>query len=493
MKSSLFRSLINNDVSFYDNKKTGELLSRLGSDIATVKGAASNNFSMVIRNIIVCIGSFVLLFTISWQLALYISLVIPLFASLSVFFRRAHKQLIKSYQDTIANGSIIAEEAFSNIRVVKSFSTEDKESEHFESIMKSAYNIGFKKSLTESLMISSVMLIINAAILVVLWYGGVLVLRSEMTSGELTSFVFYALFLAGSSSMVASAMTQLVTASGVCERLFELMDYEPLIKNYGGISDIKSLKGMVEFKDVSFCYPNKQEVYVLKTLNLTIQAGEVVALVGSSGGGKTTIANLIERFYDPKSGEILIDGVDIRKYDLKALHQRIGHVPQEPSLFSGTIEENITYGLDSYTQEQVDKATKLANCYDFIHDKSLFPKGFQTFVGERGMKLSGGQKQRIAIARALIKEPKILVLDEATSALDAENEFHVQKAIEGLMHQKDMTMIVIAHRLSTIINCKRIIVICEGKIAEEGRHDELIEINGVYKNLVERQMQGFIV
>jgi len=271
------------------------------------------------------------------------------------------------------------------------------------------------------------------------------------------------------------------------------MDYEPLIKNYGGISDIKSLKGMVEFKDVSFCYPNKQEVYVLKTLNLTIQAGEVVALVGSSGGGKTTIANLIERFYDPKSGEILIDGVDIRKYDLKALHQRIGHVPQEPSLFSGTIEENITYGLDSYTQEQVDKATKLANCYDFIHDKSLFPKGFQTFVGERGMKLSGGQKQRIAIARALIKEPKILVLDEATSALDAENEFHVQKAIEGLMHQKDMTMIVIAHRLSTIINCKRIIVICEGKIAEEGRHDELIEINGVYKNLVERQMQGFIV
>lgn len=493
MKTSLFRSLINNDVSFYDNKKTGELLSRLGSDIATVKWAASNNFSMAVRNIVVCFGSFILLFTISRELTLYIALVIPMFAGFSMFFGRYNKKLSKTYQDTIADGSIIAEEAFGNIRVVKSFSTEEKESEQFDSIMKAAYKIGFKKSFIEALLFSFIMLIINAAILIVLWYGGILVIHSQMTSGQLASFIFYALFLAGSSSAVASAMNQLVTASGVCERLFELMDYEPLINNRGGLTDMRNLKGKVEFKDVSFSYPNKQEVYVLKNLNLCIQAGEVVALVGSSGGGKTTIANLIERFYDPKSGEILIDGIDSRKYDIKALHQRIGHVPQEPSLFSGTIEENITYGLDTYTQEMLDNATKLANCYDFIHDKNAFPKGYQTFVGERGMKLSGGQKQRVAIARALIKEPKILVLDEATSALDAENEFQVQKAIEVLMHKEDLTMIVIAHRLSTIINCKRIIVISEGRIAEEGRHEELIEKSGVYKNLVEKQMRGYII
>ena len=492
MKKSLFQSLISNDISFYDNKKTGELLSRLGSDIATVKWAASGNFSMFIRNIVVCIGSFVLLFTLSWQLTLYVAIVIPLFAGFSVFYARYAKKLTRVYQDTIADGSIIAEEAFSNIRIVKSFSSEEKETEHFDSKMDSAYSTGFKKSLIESLFFSFIILIINAAILVVLWYGGVLVLNNKLTPGELASFIFYALFMASSSSAITAAITQLVTASGVCERLFELMDYKPSINNRGGIKELNDFKGDVEFKEVNFCYPNKQEIYVLKNLNLRIKTGEVVALVGSSGGGKSTIVNLIERFYDPKSGEILIDGINIKKYDLKALHNKIGLVSQEPSLFSGTIEENISYGLEYYSKEQLDKATKLANCYDFINDKTVFPKGYDTLVGERGIKLSGGQKQRIAIARALIKEPKILILDEATSALDAENEFQVQKAIEGLMYKEDLTMIVIAHRLSTIINCKRIIVICEGKIVEEGKHDELIEKNSVYKNLVEKQMQGFI-
>lgn len=492
MKKELFRALLENDISFYDNKKTGELLSRLGSDIATIKWAASGNFSVFVRNIVVCIGSFVLLFTISWKLTLYVVLVIPLFAGFTIFYSFYAKRYSKLYQDIIADGSIIAEETFGNIRIVKSFSSEEKEIEHFESKMNSAYSIGFKKTLLESIFFSFILLIVNFAILVVLWYGGHLVLSNQLSNGQLASFIFYALFLASSSAAITSAITQLVTASGVCERLFELMDYVSIINNRGGIHNLQNLKGDIEFKNVSFSYPRKDEVYVLKNLNLKIKAGEVVALVGSSGGGKSTIVNLIERFYDPKIGEILIDEVDIRKYDLKALHERIGLVSQEPSLFSGTIEENIAYGLDSYTQEQLEKVTKLANCYDFIHDKNVFPKGYETLVGERGIKLSGGQKQRIAIARALIKEPKILILDEATSALDSENEYYVQKAIEGLMHQEGLTMIVIAHRLSTIINSKRIIVISEGKIIEEGKHEELIEKNGSYKNLVEKQMQGFI-
>lgn len=494
MKKDLFSALINHDVTFFDGKKTGELLSRIGSDIATVKWAASGNFSMFIRNTVVCIGSFFLLFAISWKLTLYMVLVIPFFAAFSVFYGRYVKKFSKLYQEIIADGSIIAEEVFGNIRVVKSFSTEEQETAHFNSTMENAYSVGYKKALLESIFFSIILMLLNVAILVTLWYGGSLVLNSELSSGQLASFIFYAIFMASSSTAIAAALTQLVSASGVCERIFELMDYKSLINNRGGtiLSGVKDLDGSIEFKDVTFSYPSKTQVNVLKNLSLKVESGEVVALVGTSGGGKSTIVSLIERFYDPTQGQILIDGTDLRNYDLASLHQKIGLVSQEPTLFSGTIEENIVYGVEKYTRESLDKAAKLANCYDLIHDKSLFPKGYETLVGERGVKLSGGQKQRVAIARALIKEPKILILDEATSALDAENEFQVQKAIETLMHQDGLTMVVIAHRLSTIINCKRIIVISEGRIVEEGKHEELLELNGVYKNLIEKQMHGVI-
>lgn len=489
MKKHLFNSLITHDISFFDGKKTGELLSRLGSDIATVKWAASGNFSMFIRNIIVTLGCFFILFTISWTLTLYVALIIPLFAGFSAIYSRYSKKYSRLYQDSIADSSIIAEEAFGNIRVVKSFSTEEYETSHFEEKMSSAYEFGYKKSILESFFFSLIIVLINVAVLVVLWYGGSLVLKAELSSGQLASFIFYALFMASSSTAITSAITQLITASGVCERIFELMDYIPKLQNKGHLTD---LIGSVEFRDVSFFYPNNEKVIVLQNINLKINPGEVIAFVGSSGGGKSTIVSLIERFYDPSNGKILIDGHDLKNYDLRAFHRKIGLVSQEPSLFSGTIEENIVYGLEEYNQELLDKATKLANCYDFIHDPKTFPKGYNTLVGERGVKLSGGQKQRIAVARALIKEPKILILDEATSALDAENEFQVQKAIETLMKQEGMTIIVIAHRLCTIINCKRIIVISEGKIVDEGKHEELLEKNGAYKNLIEKQIHGYI-
>jgi ATP-binding cassette, subfamily B (MDR/TAP), member 9 len=493
MKNEVFSKIVNNDIEFFDCKKTGELISRLDSDIATVKWSASGNFSELLRNLIACIGSFALLFSLSWKLTLITLGIVPVFAGAAVVYSRYSTKLKKIYQDIIADSSIIAEECFSNIRTVKSFSSEDVEEKHFQLKMNEAYKIGKRDSLLMGFFFSFLTFTVYAAILSVLWFGGHLVQQKELTLGQLASFIMYSLWMGGSTTGVSHSISALVTATGVMERLFEIMDYQPRINSKGGsvIPTDNKFKGEIEFQNVDFFYPSKPEVKVLDNFSLKIKAGEVVALAGISGGGKSTVISLLERFYDPTSGEILIDGTNIKDFQLKMLHQKIGFVAQEPVLFSGTIEENICYGLDSYSYDELIHAVKLSNAFEFIHDKHKFPQGFKTLVGERGVKLSGGQKQRVAIARALVKKPKILIFDEATSALDAESEYQVQASIEKLMNEGNMTLIIIAHRLSTIINCGRIIVLCDGKIAEEGKHSDLIKKSGVYKNLIERQMQNF--
>jgi len=278
----------------------------------------------------------------------------------------------------------------------------------------------------------------------------------------------------------------------VAEQVFELMDYKSKVNSSGGKTN-SDFKGKIEIKGVNFNYPTKAEVLVMDNVNLKIDSGDVVAFVGASGSGKSTIVSLIERFYDVNSGVISIDGEDLKDVDLRWYHNNIGYVSQEPSLFSGTIEENVTYGLTEYGKDDIDKALKMAHAYDFVMNEKQFPQGLQTVVGERGVKLSGGQKQRIAIARALIKDPKILIFDEATSALDAESEFQVQQAIDTLIKEGNKTVIIIAHRLSTIINCPRILVVQSGRIVEEGTHRELLDKNGIYKALIERQLSGFNV
>lgn len=489
LKNECFEKFINFDIEFFDKKKTGELLSRLGSDIATLRFAIGGNISMLFKSIVMCVGSFIVMFILSWKLALLILILVPIFMVFTAVFSSYSKTMTKQFQDITADSSVIAEECFSNIRTVKSFSTEDQEAAHFRSKTEDAYKTALKRAFVSALYRSLTDMVTNVGTIAVLWYGGYHVLDGEMSSGELVSFLIYSNTYASSSSMISDNLTNIVVASGVAEGLFELLDYKPLIKNEKNNLDLQKFEGGITFKNACFSYPSKKNVLTLDHLDLEIKSGETIALCGASGGGKSTIVSLIERFYDLKEGNIFINGVDIRNYDLRYLHKHIGYVSQEPVLFSGTIEENITYGVETYTKKELYEAAKLANAWNFITDVSSFPEGFNTLVGERGVKLSGGQKQRVAIARALIKKPEILIFDESTSALDADSEHQVQMSIDNLIKKGGMTVIIIAHRLSTIINCQRIIVLSGGKIVEEGDHESLVKRDGVYKNLVEKQMK----
>eukprot|EP01015_Nassula_variabilis_P002348 TRINITY_DN1131_c0_g1_i3.p1 TRINITY_DN1131_c0_g1~~TRINITY_DN1131_c0_g1_i3.p1 ORF type:complete len:404 (+),score=92.70 TRINITY_DN1131_c0_g1_i3:67-1278(+) len=394
------------------------------------------------------------------------------------------------YQDAVAEGSSLAEEAISNVRIVKSFSSEEKEISHyFKQIMKT-YAVGKKNSVLYASVLAVFATVGNGSILLVIWYGGEMVLDGEITPGDLASFMIYTISIAILSASLAAVFGNVLTSVGACHRIFEIMDYEPKIKHEGG-EKLVNFRGDIKLENVNFSYPTKSNVQTLKNVSLQIKSGEVVAVVGQSGSGKSTIVSLLERFYDVSEGRLLVDGVNIKELDITWLHQNVGYVAQEPTLFSGTIEENITYGVEIYTKEDIDRVARMANAYDFINNTQQFPSGLQTVVGERGVKLSGGQKQRIAIARALMKRPKVLIFDEATSALDAESEHQVQQAIDTIIQEGNITMIIIAHRLSTIINCKRILVMQNGELKEEGNHKELLDRDGVYKALIERQMKGY--
>ncbi|EAR98602.3 ABC transporter transmembrane region protein (macronuclear) [Tetrahymena thermophila SB210] len=492
LRNDCFSKFIHNEISFHDKQHSGELISRLGNDISTAKAAASGNISTTIRNVIICVGNVIMLFLISRSLFIVIAIMIPIFIITSSVYGRYLKKLTKKYQDYTAKVSSHAQECFSNIKTVKAFSNEDKEILRYNDVMKQCYEVGYNKSVSSGLYNGINSLVSDFATLAVLWYGGYLVLQeNDLTSGQLASVILYTGSLASATSSISSSLSKIVTATGASDRLFKLMDKKPKIKCQGGLTYF-NFRGEISFQNVGFSYKHTDHVKVLSDFNLDIKPGERVALVGQSGSGKSTVIRLIERFYDVTQGQITIDGYNIKEIDLTFLHSYIGYVSQEPLLFSGTIEENITYGMKKpYSKELLDQVCKLANSYNFIHDKTHFPLGYKTLVGEAGAKLSGGQKQRIAISRALILQPRILIFDEATSALDAESEFQVQQAIDELMQkQKDMTIILIAHRLSTIMNCEKIVVLNKGKVAEIGNHKELIERNGIYKQLVDRQLQG---
>jgi len=393
----------------------------------------------------------------------------------------------------VADANSTANEAFQNVRIIKAFSTEEKEYNAYLSRLSSTYKIELKCLLTHEF-VSFIRAILGfSGLLFMIYQGGSMIVNKEISTGELTTFMLTGLNASMAFNSLDKAIKRIATSVGACDRIFEILDYEPRIKaNCENGKTKEGLEGTITMNDLSFSYPTKSDVTVLRQVNVKIQKGETIALVGASGSGKTTFTSLVQRFYDIMKGELLIDGEVISNYNLKWLHQQIGYVPQEPSLFSGTIEENITYGVSTYTKEELDHAIRMANA-NFVYDKTQFPLGLETKVGERGAKLSGGQKQRIAIARAIIKNPKILIFDEATSALDAESEHQVQQAIDTLMTERGKTLLIIAHRLSTIINCKRILVFEHGRIVEEGNHKELLKAGGVYKNLVERQLAGFDV
>ncbi|CAD8104708.1 unnamed protein product [Paramecium primaurelia] len=487
LRNELFQSLIQKDIEFFDSNRSGELISRLSSDISVINKGTNDSISTLLKNAIQVIGSLILLCFISWKLTLVLFCVIPPSTILAIIFVKKYKQLRKEYQQSIAQSTQIASEVLSNMRIVRSFSTEERESNSYQIANQNIYNFGNKMAVLGSQFMSIGIVLAYAVILAILYYGGSLVIDGQSTIGNLSSFVLYTLTMTISLLALSGTMNEMISAAAVSEKIFDIIDHPVKIRN--GSVDASNISGQINISNVTFCYPTKQNVMSLKAISLEINQGEVVAFVGQSGSGKSTIVQLLQRFYDSKLGSILFDNIDIKEYNLQQLHKQIGFVAQEPTLFSGTLKDNITYGVDTFTQEDIDNAMKLANAYDFVTDFSIFPDGLQTIVGERGVKLSGGQKQRIAIARALIKNPKILIFDEATSALDSESEFQVQKAIDGLVQSGQKTIIIIAHRLSTVINSNKIIVVQNGQIVEQGKHQELIEKNGVYKQLIERQLQ----
>jgi len=482
MRKQLFGSLIKQDTAFYDVTRTGELTNRLSADTTVMQNAVTVNISMGLRYIAQSIGSLFLLFVISWQLTLVMLATVPLVVIGAVCYGLALRNLSKKTQDALARASEVAEESISNIRTVKSFSKEDFEYERYCKEVDESYRLGKLKAFAYGGFSGGATFFILFAFGFVLLYGGYLVVNEQLTAGALTSFLVYTFLVAGALGGMSVLYGDFMKALGASERVFQLMDREPRIRHEGGIVP-QSMEGRIIFDNVSFAYPSRPEQQVLKNINLELNPNQVVAVVGPSGGGKTTIANLIEAFYYPNSGAITLDGENLQELSHHWLHEKIGIVSQGPCLFAATIRENIAYGMKDVGMHAIELAAEGANAHEFIQ---RFPEGYEAMVGERGVRLSGGQKQRIAIARALLKDPRVLLLDEATSDLDSESEHLVQEALDRLMVGR--TVLVIAHRLSTVRNADVILVVKNGEIVERGTHDQLMAMQGIYLNLVSRQL-----
>jgi ATP-binding cassette subfamily B protein len=482
VREALFRSLVSQEIAFFDAQRTGDLTSRLGSDTASLQGLLSSQLSMSLRNGVQVVGGLILLVVTSPRLTAVMLLVVPAVAIGAVVYGRKIKSLAKRYQDALADAGHAAEESLSAIRTVRAFAAEEAESRRYGEAIEHSYRLARTRVGAAAVFMGAASAGIYAAIAVVLGYGGLLVAQGQLTAGALTAFLVYTLLIAMGLGTLADIWAEAMRGLGAADRVFELTDRVAAMPIAGG-RRLGRVEGRIAFEGVEFSYPQRPDVEVLRGIDLAVSPGEVVALVGPSGAGKSTIGSLLVRLYDPVAGRVTLDGVDLRELDPAWLRRLIGVVSQEPVLFSTTIAENVRYGRPEATDAEVRDAIRAANAEGFV---SGFPDGLATKVGERGQQLSGGQKQRIAIARALLKDPRILLLDEATSALDAESEALVQEALDRLMRGR--TAVVIAHRLSTVVGADRVVVIEDGRIAEEGAHGVLLARRGTYARLVEKQV-----
>lgn len=487
LRLALYSNLVKLPMTFFSQKRVGELNSRISSDITQIQDTLTSTIAEFLRQFILIIGGVALLASESFKLTLLMLSVVPLVAVAAVIFGRFIRKYSKKVQDQVAESQVIVEETMQGISIVKAFANEWYEIARYNGKIKEIVKIAIKGGKYRGYFASFIIFCLFGAIVAVVWFGVRLSISGEMSVGQLISFVLYSTFVGASFGGIAELYAQIQKAVGATERVFELLEETPEIINSSESSTEKVLKGNVSFKKVAFSYPSRKEIQVLKDVSFNANFGQKIAIVGPSGAGKSTIASLLLRFYDIEGGEISIDGKNIYDYDLETLRGNMSIVPQDVILFGGTIRENIAYGKPNATEEEITKAAKQANAYQFIKG---FPEKFETIVGERGIKLSGGQRQRIAIARALLKNPSILILDEATSSLDSESEKLVQEALEILMQGR--TSIIIAHRLSTIRSADQIIVLDEGIIKEQGTHQELITLeNGIYKNLSNLQFNNF--
>ena len=483
IRKKLYEKLLKMPMNFFHQQRVGELNSRLTADLSLISDTFILTLPEFLRGIINLIIGITVIFWISTRLTLVMLASFPIMIVGAILFGRFIKKLSKQVQDELAKTSTIAQETFLGILNVKTFTNEDYEQKRYSNSVNKTVQLALRASWFRAAFASFIIFCLFGAIILIVAYGAYLVQNQEITVGNLTQFVIYTVFVGAALGGFSEYYAQIQKTLGATQRVREL--FSESTESIDNQEEKFSFKGQIDFQEVHFAYPSRVEHKVLKGVSFQMNAGEVTALVGASGAGKSTIAQLLMRLYEPTQGQILLDGIPIQKIPLKILRKQIAIVPQDVLLFGGTIYENILYGNLSASREQVIQAAQLANAHDFIVN---FPEGYETIVGERGVKLSGGQRQRIAIARALLKNPKILILDEATSSLDSESEHLVQEALNVLMEGR--TTLVIAHRLSTVKKAHQILVLQDGIIIEKGTHDELIQNSqSAYFKFAELQFQ----
>jgi len=482
MRNQIFQHLQRLSLNFYKRRRTGEIMSRLINDTNVVQNVLVESIMRLILNIFLVAGVLIFIFYIDWSLSLFVLIILPLLALGIGKLGSRIKKFSNLVQMKIADISSTIQEVIGGIEVIKSFVTEKKEAQRFRIQNIENFRLNMKRIRFVAILPPLIEILSTVGLAAILWYGGLKVIKGELTIGELVAFLGYVALAVNPLNRIGRDYSQYQQALACAERMFEILDTEPEIRESSGAIEMPRIKGYIQFRNIFFSYDNKE--VVLKDINLDLRPGEKVALVGQSGVGKTTLVSLIPRFYDPASGSIVIDGHDIRNVKLASLRRQIGIVSQEAFLFNGTIRDNIAYGKTEVTNEEIVAAAKKANAHSFI---MALEEGYSTSVGERGVNFSGGQRQRIAIARAVLRDPSILILDEATSAVDAEAEALIQEALEKLMKEK--TTIVIAHRLSTILNADKIVVLQEGKIEGVGIHKELVSKGGTYTKLYKSQFK----
>lgn len=482
VRSVLFRKFQKMPLSYYDKQQTGTVMSYITNDVSAMQSAIVDNLIELVTESSILIGSLAMMIYLDWKLSLLTLMTIPLVGFAMKIFGRKLKRSSTVIQERAAEITSLLQESISAIRVVKSFVRETYEIRRFEEQNWRNFQAAMKNVKLSSLLTPTVEFLAAIAVTFIVWFGGYEVVNEVITAGELVAFLTYAVNLANPVKRLSRVYAAIQRAMAAADRVFEVMDLDEKITDVPGAKPLPPIKGQVEFKDITFSYKEGQPA--LQHISLKAEPGQMIALVGPSGSGKSTIANLIPRFYDVDSGTITIDGHDIRQVTADSLREQIGLVPQETMLFSTTVMENIRYGRLDATDEEVVEAARAANAEEFIKD---LPEGYDTKLGERGLNLSGGQRQRLAIARAILKNPRVLILDEATSALDTESEKIVQDALDKLMVGR--TSFVIAHRLSTIFNADQIFVVENGHLREHGTHEELLAAGGLYSNLYNIQFR----